>query len=77
MVFTQCDGCGKTFAVNNNTADPNIHYIQNMDFCDDCYEAYDKNVKAELKKSGNDMKVYLPKSHEVAKAMCSGGKKKK
>jgi len=77
MVFTQCDSCGKTFAVNNHTADPNIFYVQNMDFCCDCYEEYGKNLRAELRKSGNDMKIYLPKSHEVAKAMCSGGKKKR
>lgn len=75
MVFTQCDACGKSFAINNHTADPNIHYFQGYDFCDECYEKFELNLRASLKQANNDMKTFLPNSGEVAKAMC-GNKKK-
>lgn len=77
MVVTQCDSCGKTFAIKNDTPDPNIHYFQDFDFCDECYEKLEQNLRTGLRNAGNDMKSYLPNSHEIAKSMCTGSKKAK
>ena len=71
MVFSQCDSCGKTFVVNHNTPDPNIHYFQNLDFCDDCFIKLEAEFRKQLKKNGNDMKVYLPRTGEIAKQVAT------
>lgn len=76
MVFSQCDSCGKTLVVKNNTTEPNLYYFQDLDICSDCYPKLEEIFMQHLKKTGNDMKAYLSGLSEVAHSFAKNKKKK-
>lgn len=76
MVFSQCDSCGKTFVVKNNTTEPNIYYFQDLDICSDCYPKMLDVFMQTFKKVGHDMKVYNSVLSEVAHNFAKNKKKK-
>jgi hypothetical protein len=72
MLFTKCDGCGKTYVPKEKiTWRPDLVYFTKFDLCGDCNKIMEEQWEEAFHKCGHDMKVFTQKKIEIAKAMCT------